>query len=382
MRPQGHKTWVEISSSSLLANLRKTRRFVDPVKVMCVIKSNAYGHGLLEVARVCEKDADWFGVDSVIEARALRQNRMILPILILGYTPPESVREIVENDISFVVYSLKMLQDAARSAKVVKRPAKIHLKLETGLTRQGVDGEEFERMCAFLQKHLSLFVIEGVSMHFANIEDSTNLSYTKKQLSCFQHLLRRLPAYGLKPELIHTAASAAAYLVPDTRYDLIRLGIMLYGIWPSNKTYESFKKTNNAHSLRPVLSWKTIVAQVKRVPAGTPISYGMTERVERDSTIAVLPVGYWDGYDRQAMSRTGEVLIRGKRCKVLGRVCMNMCMVDVTDLPVVKVGDEVVLLGSQKGERISVEELAQRGDTIGYEIVSRINPLIPRIVVK
>lgn len=382
------KTWVEISQSALTHNARTFRRHVGKMtSVMAVVKSNAYGHGLVEVSRIADKEGTaWFGVDNVDEGIALRKAGIKKPILILGYTLNNRLRDCVENRLSFVVYN----HETARALKrlnlkpVATHPSKqtkaafVHLKIETGTTRQGLDGDDLVKLAREL-KRIPGVVIEGASTHFANIEDTTDHTYAEKQLARFQKNLALLSKEGINPTWIHAACSAATVLFPETYFNLVRLGISMYGLWSSKETLAVAKQRHQLLDVKPVLSWKTVVAQVKLVKKGTPVSYGLTERVSRDSKIAVIPVGYWDGYSR-SLSGSGTVLIRGHRCKIVGRVCMNMCLADVTDVPGVKVEDEVVLLGKQKNEIVSAEDIASKIGSINYTVVTNINPMIPRIV--
>jgi alanine racemase len=372
------KTWIEISKSALTQNVRAFRRHVGTeTEIMAVVKSNAYGYGLVETAKIADSaGAAWFGVDNVDEGIALRKAGLKKPILALGYTLNDRLADCVANDISFVIYNL----EAVRFLKKVSRgkKARVHIKIETGTTRQGVSIQDLPKFVRELNK-LSNVVIEGVSTHFANIEDTTDHAYAEMQLDHFEKALSVLASEGIDPKWKHTACSAAAVLFPETHFNLVRLGISMYGLWSSKETLAVANSRKNKLVLKPALTWKTVVAQIKTVPKGTPISYGLTERVSRDSKIAVLPIGYWDGYDR-GLSGSGTVLIRGRRCKVLGRICMNMCMVDVTDVPGVRVEDEVVILGTQKKEVISAEDIASRIGSINYEVVTRINPLLPRVV--
>jgi len=374
-----NKTWVEISQSALTSNIRAFQHHLgDGVAMMAVVKSNAYGHGLVETARLADvAGVEWFAVDNVDEGLKLRKEGIKKPILVLGYTLNSRLKECVMNRLSFVVYT----QETVRALRVLKLkpPALVHLKIETGTTRQGVCGKELRALARALKKTPGV-VIEGVSTHYANIEDTTDSSYARMQLKRYQEGLALLKLEGIDPPWKHTACSAAALLFPETHFNLARIGIAMYGLWPSKETQVAAATQKQAIRLTPVLTWKTIVAQVKHVSKNTPVSYGLTERVTRDSVLAILPVGYWDGYDRRGLSNVGQVLIRGRHCKIIGRICMNMCVVDVTDVPRVRPEDEVVLLGIQKGERISTEDLASKIGTINYEVVTRINPLIQRIV--
>jgi alanine racemase len=382
------KTWVEISKGALTQNVRAFRRHVGKkTAVMAVVKSNAYGHGLVEVATIVDKEgASWFGVDNVDEGIALRKSGITKPILLLGYTLNERLADCVEHRLSFIVYNLETVK-ALRALKLKSlqghpglgtKAAFVHVKIETGTTRQGVSGDELRKLVKELKKTPGV-VIEGASTHFANIEDTTDHSYAEEQLQRFREGLSILLKEGVDPPWKHAACSAATVLFPDTYFNLVRLGVSMYGLWSSKETHAVANGRASSLRLKPVMTWKTVVAQIKRVKKGTPVSYGLTERVKRDSVLAVLPVGYWDGFDR-GLSSVGEVLIRGHRCKIMGRVCMNMCIVDVTDVPRVRVEDEVVLLGEQKGDRISAEDIASKIGSINYEIVTRVNPLLPRIV--
>lgn len=368
------KTWVEIDAAALRHNFLSLSRLVKPAETMAVIKSNAYGHDLLACAKILKSEAKWFGVDHLDEALALRKAGMKQRILVIGYTPLSRLHEAVKQDISVTVFNVNTLQTLAK----LKKKSRVHLPIETGLTREGMGGRELDVCAKFLSSHRKSIELEGVHMHFANIEDTKSRSYADQQINEYKKGIGKLEEYGLYPSFKHTASTAASILYSNTHFDLVRTGIGLYGLWPSEDTR---RRAQSQLTLKPVLSWKTIVAQVKSVKRGTPVSYGLTEGVRRDSKVAVLPIGYADGFDRVANSKRGHVLINGKRCKVLGRVCMNMTMVDATDAGSVRPEQEVVLIGNQDKERITAEEVASLGKTINYEVVTRINWDIPRIVI-
>lgn len=342
---------------------------------MAVVKSNAYGHGLIEVASVAKSHADWFGVDSLDEALKLRKEGIEQPILVLGYIPFERIPEAIGQRIAFMLYSQEMLEWL--QAHPQKQAFSVHLELETGLTRQGISLEQLQH---FTTQAVAIFGLnlEGVATHFADVEEASGQAYVSLQLERFKQGIEIIKACGAHPTIIHAACSAATVMRSDANFSLVRLGIGQYGLWSSD---EMRLKVEGDFYLEPVLTWKTRIAQVKSVQKGTPVSYGMTETVTRDSLIGVLPVGYWDGFDRVGNSSKGIVLVNGVRCKIVGRICMNMCMVDLTDAGVVRVGDEAVLIGSEAGQRVSAEDLAARSETINYEVVTRINPLIPRVLV-
>lgn len=374
------KVWVEISRSALISNICQVRKLVKPTKVMAVVKSNAYGHGLVEVAKTICKHADWFVVDSIAEALQLRSSGIKNKILIIGYIDPSDISLCAKYHFSFVMYDRKMLRLIQKDKKAKKGSYKIHLKIETGTTRQGLNGDE---LIAFAKEAISIssIDIEGAYTHYANIEDTIDPAYAMSQLAAFEEELIDLKKVGISPSVVHTAASAAAVLYKETRFDAIRLGIVLYGHWPSREVQVVSKQKKTPLEIKPVLKWKTRIAQVKHVKKGTPVSYGLTERVHRDSKIGVLPVGYWDGYDR-GLSSIGHVLVRGHLCKIIGRICMNMMMIDITDVPGASAHDEVVLIGAQKNQIISAEDVAEKIGTIHYELLTCINPRITRKLVK
>ncbi len=376
-----YKTWVEINKKALQNNIQQFQKLIgNKVKLMAVVKANAYGHGLVEVVKiVIESGVPWLGVDSVDEAIELRKAGIDTPILILGYTLLLRLEDVVKYDLRQVVYNRETIEELAEQATSDKQQVKVHLKVETGTSRQGLEKEELLELAKFIKKHPQI-EIEGVYTHYANIEDTTDHNYAQQQLQRFKQAVELLEKNDIKIPIKHTACSAAVILFPKTYFSLVRVGISMYGLWPSKETFVSAQEKKREIKLEPVLTWKTKVAQIKKIKAGTPISYGLTEKTSHDSKIAVLPVGYWDGYDRK-LSGVANVLIKGKRCKMLGRVCMNMIMVDISHIEDIKLEDEVVLLGIQGSEKITADEFAQKIGTINYEVVTRINPLIPRIVV-
>lgn len=372
------KNWVEISRGAIRKNVDGLKQLIgSKVKFMAVVKSNAYGHGL-ELTIKALRDGgrvDWFGVDSLEEADMVRQAGAKQPILILGYVPDAQLKSAVRSGYALAVYDTERIRKINEIAGP-QFPAKVHLKLETGTSRQGVLPEDLPGIIQALRS-LEHVWLEGVYTHFADVEDTTDSSYAKKQLAVFESGLATLEAAGLHPAIRHTAASAAAILHEKSRFDLVRAGISIYGQWPSPTVRAKSKKKLQ---LIPAMTVKATVAQVKMLPVGTPVSYGLTEVLKRDSRLAVVTVGYYDGFDR-LLSSKGHVLIHGKRARVIGRVCMNMIIVDVTEIRGVQAGDEAVILGRQGKGEITADELAELTGTINYEIVTRINPLLPRVTV-
>lgn len=376
-----NRTWVEIKEQALSSNIQTLRSLVQNGAVFCaVVKANAYGHGLKEVARIARRNGvDAFGVDCIEDALILRDLFPTSLIVVLGYTMAERFHEAIREQIDLTLYDLEGLREAEAVASKSALPARVHLKIETGTSRQGVSLDDLPDLLNLFRESKYLQLI-GVSTHFANIEDTTNAEYATLQYQRFTQAVELVRTFELEPQYIHCACSAAILLYPQTYGTLVRAGISMYGIWSSQMVEETMHKQAVSCELQPVLSWKTRVAQVKSIPGGTPIGYGLTEIVQKRSRIAVLPVGYWDGYDRRLSSR-GEVLIGGYRCKIMGRVCMNMMMVDVSSVPNVQKNQEVILIGKDARNMITADSLAQKMSTISYEVLSRINASIPRVVV-
>jgi alanine racemase len=371
--------WVELDAKAPEHNLRQLRRGSGPNVLACaVVKANAYGHGVAPVVSLLPS-ADWFGVNSLEEGLELRSLGISRPVLLLGHVPLEDLPAAVEADLSLTVYNRQTIETLS-SMESLPRPARVHVKVDTGTSRQGVLPEEVEDFLRLVKDSRNV-VLEGFSTHYANIEDTLNHEYAELQIARFNAALEAADRLGGRPPYIHTACTAAAILFPSTHFTMLRSGIGTYGLWPSRETMVSAREKGGAvPDFRPVLSWKTRIVQIKNVPEGSFVGYGCSYRTMRRTTLGVLPVGYSDGYDR-ALGNRAHVLLRGRRAPVIGRICMNLCMVDLTDVPSARLEDEVVLLGSSGNETISAETMAEWAGTINYEIVSRISPLLPRRVV-
>jgi alanine racemase len=373
---------VEISRAALVHNIGEFRRLVGPKrKLMAVVKANAYGHGLREVAAIAVPEGiDWFGVNSVDEGAALREAGMTVPILVLGYAPLDALEEAVARDLRLTVYNRETVARLAALAARLRKTVRVHVKVETGTWRQGVVPKDLVAFVRDVRRRPGL-VVEGLSSHFANIEDTTKHDYPRRQLETYRSARRKLEAGGLRVPVKHMSCTASTILFPEAEFNLARVGIGLYGLWPSKETYLScLLERKEPLLLEPVLAWKARIAQIKKAPAGAYIGYGCTYRTTRPTVLAVVPVGYYDGYDR-GLSNAAHVLVKGRRAPVRGRVAMDFIVADVTDVPGVRLEDAVTLLGGDGRERITAEDLAALAGTIGYEIVSRINPLVPRVVV-
>lgn len=372
--------WVELRSKAPDHNAKELLRGTGGNVLLCaVVKSNAYGHGVAQMVRLLAS-ADWFAVNSLEEGLGLRALGIKKPILILGHVPLERLHEAIRSQLRLTVYNLETIR-ALSGIDRGGRPVCLHLKIETGTGRQGMMPEEVSSFVEAIQG-IDGLILEGVSTHFANIEDTLNHEYSERQLLLFKESLGIIRGLGEDPPVVHTACTAASILFPETHFNMLRMGIGLYGLWPSRETYLSaLLGGRKVPDLIPVLSWKTRIVQIKSLPEGSYVGYGCTYRTTRRTKLAVLPVGYADGYDR-SLGNVAYVLVNGRRAPVRGRICMNMCMIDVTDIPDVKVEQEVVLLGTWDSETISAETMAGWAGTINYEVVTRISPLIERRVVE
>ena len=384
MNVEGANTWVETDAAALSANVAIFKaRLSAGSKLGIVVKSNAYGHGAELASRAfLEAGADWLIVNDVDEALTLRSFGLDAPIYICGPVSPYSADAVVASRARVVAYDAVFLTALDRAAQAHGTRVPIHLKIETGNTRQGVGLSDALTLAeqVFCSEGLHL---EGIATHYADIEDTTDHTFARSQLKAFSEARDAFEARGYNVPMAHSANSAAAILWPQAHGELVRVGIAAYGLWPSRETYVTALQAHARSEegilpeLVPALSWRARVAQVKSVPAGSFVGYGRTYRATHDCRIAVLPVGYHEGYDRR-LSNLGHVLIRGVRAPIRGRVCMNMTMVDVTHVPEVRQGDVATLLGRDSDEHISAEQLAEWMGTINYEVVARIHPALVR----
>ncbi|MDD5567305.1 MAG: alanine racemase [Patescibacteria group bacterium] len=372
-------SWIEIDKSALLNNLTAFKKLVgSKVEVMPIIKSNAYGHGLIEVAKIFAPKSNWLGVVNLDEALLLRKNRINNKIFVLSYFDEKKLSLAAGKNIVFPVYTVEMAKMISLAGLKARKRIPVHIKIDVGTSRIGILPNEAINFAKKIKK-LAGLEIQGAFSHLADSENFDQ-SYTNSQIKVFQEAIHTLEENGFNLRYKHLACSASTIINPRSRFDLVRVGIGLYGLWPSKGAKDLFKRHLNGFKLIPALSWHTKVIQIKSIPERTNIGYGCTYKTKRLTKLAILPIGYWDGYDRKLSSK-GEVLISGKRAKILGRVCMNMMMIDTTDISNVRAGDRATLIGRQGREYIGAEELAEKAGTINYEMVARINPLIPRIVV-
>ncbi|MFQ5343567.1 MAG: alanine racemase, partial [Anaerolineae bacterium] len=373
LRPD-RPTWVEIDLGAIAHNTRRIKEIVGPdVDVMVTLKADAYGHGAVKVAQTAlNNGATWLGVACLPEAQVLRDAGIAAPILILGYTPAWQARDALRYDLRATVFSVDVARALSKAAVALNREARVHIKVDTGMHRLGLFPEE---VIGFIQaiRDLPNLVVEGLFTHFSVADDADDWYrvYTGQQLQKFQRLLTELEEAGIRIPVIHAANSAGTLTWPEARFNLVRPGIAVYGLAPS-------PDVPLPPDFRPALTWKTQIAQVKDLPPGSYVSYGATYRTDDRRRIAVIPVGYADGF-RRAPRTWEEVLVRGRRAPIVGRVCMDQTMIDVTHIAGVRQGDEVVLIGEQGDDRITAEEVAERLGTINYEVVSEILARVPRV---
>lgn len=371
--PNGLRTWIEVDRGAIRHNFGVFKKLIKSTKLMAVVKSNAYGHDLVQFSREAERlGADWLGVDSMTEARALRREGLTLPILVLGYTVTELFAEAAEHGISLTVSASETLNALKKIA--LKKPLKIHIKVDAGMHRQGFLRGDVKKVLNFFRHPASGIQLQGLYTHFSSAKNPAFPQDTKQQIAEFEEWVAAFRKAGLRP-LVHASATAGALLFPDAQYDMVRIGIGLYGLWPAHET-EAFLK--GRITLRPALAWKAVMGEIKKLPAGSRMGYDLTETLVRNSVVGIVPVGYWHGLPR-ALSSVGRVQVGARECKILGRVSMDMLTIDLTEAKNPRVGDEVVLVGRDQASSVSAEGIARLTDSSWYEVVTRLNPLIKRI---
>ncbi len=363
--------WGEVDLGAVRANARMLAELARPAALLAVVKADGYGHGAVPVARAAlEAGATWLGVALVEEGAALRTAGIDAPILVLSEPAPAAADTVVAHRLTPVVYTPAGIEALAKAVVDAESnaPLAVHLKVDTGMHRAGCTVEDAPALVEAIAARPEL-TLQGVCTHFA-VADEPGHEYTTDQVARFDALLDDLDARGVRPTIVHAANSAGLLAEPSHRYDLVRVGIALYGVPPADALQDRL-------ALEPVLSLRARVAHVKELPAGARVSYGLRYELARPGTIATVPVGYADGVPRNLGLRGGEVLVRGRRFPIAGTVTMDQLMVDLGDAEV-EVGDDVVLLGRQGDEEITASEWAGRLDTIAYEVVTGIGPRVPR----
>lgn len=377
MNDRLNRAWAEVNLDNIAHNVREIRKITGSrAKIMGIVKADGYGHGVMEVAKtILDNGVSYLAVSMLDEAIQLRNNGIGVPILILSYTDPKRAEEIIQNDVTQAVFSHDLAEALSAAAVKLGRSVRIHIKLDTGMTRVGfMPG--YSAIKNVLQiSRLPGIIVEGLFTHFASA-DEPDKTYTKMQFEKFMSICNELGRVGLHIPVKHAANSAAIIGFPETHLDLVRPGLIMYGMYPSDDV------DRTRLSLKPAMTLKANVTMVKDVEAGTSISYGRVFTTSAPSVVATLPIGYADGYTR-LLTGKGRVLIHGEYAPVVGRICMDQCMVDVTGLKNnVSVGDEAVLFGSQDGLEIPVEEVAAKIGTINYEVITLIGRRIPRVYIQ
>lgn len=369
-------TRAEIDLQAFRHNFQSLRNYISPqTRIMAVVKADAYGHGALPCARVAvESGADYLGAGVIEEGIEFRQSGLDTPILILGSIFPDEAEDLVRHDLATIVCTLPLAQALSKEAGKQNKSASVHIKVDTGMNRLGVLPENLPELLNQI-RNLPNLKIEGVSTHFASADDE-DLSITQAQLKKFQAALACFKQDD-RP-LIHCSNTSALFKFPESHFDMVRPGLILYGALPSPSLQTVLNEKKNLSPFQPVMQWKSQIILVKSLAKGQPVSYSGSFTTQRDSLIATLPIGYADGLHR-SLSNKMDVLIRGKRAPQIGNICMDMTLIDVTQIQDVQAGDEVVLFGKQEGQTITVDEMATKGGTIPYEILCNVGKRVPRI---
>lgn len=365
-----YRVWAEIDLDKIVENVKNIKSGLkENVKICPVIKTDGYGHGAVPVAKALKGIADFYAVATIDEALNLRAHEIFEPILVLGYIHPSKYNAAIDNDIRITLYDFDMLEELEGAAKAKNKKALAHIKLNTGMNRLGFSCDDAS--AEYIKKifHSEHITCEGIYSHFY-LADSKDKDAENKQFEEFDSFVKRLEAEGVCFEIKHISNSASAIDIPGHSLDMVRLGIAIYGLYPSDEIMNL--------KLKPALSLKSHIIMLKDIHAGDTIGYGATFKAEKDMKIATIPIGYGDGYQRN-LSNKADVLINGKRAPITGRVCMDQLMVDVTDIPDAKKGDDVVLIGTSGSEQISIEELSALSGSFNYEFACGIGKRIPRV---
>lgn len=367
-----YRVHADVYLDRICRNIERTRAIIKGETDICaIVKADAYGHGAIPVSKVLYPYVDAYAVAMIQEAVELREAGIDKPILILGFTQQPYVKELVVYDVMASVYNLEMAQWISKEAVRQNKIAKIHIKLDTGMSRIGFALTEENISVIKEISQLDNLQIDGCFTHFAKA-DEKDLSFTKEQMKRYENYVEKLEKAGISIRVHHISNSAGIMMMPDANLDMVRSGISTYGLYPSEEVDKS------RLWLEPAMEIKSYVSYVKEVEAGVGISYGGTYQTTERTTVATIPVGYGDGYPR-ALSSKGDVLIHGKRAPILGRICMDQFMIDVTHIPNVQMGDVVTLMGTDGEENISVEELGAKSYSFNYELVCDVGKRIPRV---
>jgi Alr-MurF fusion protein len=369
-RQQYRPTWIEIDTDALASNVRQLKAIVGQnVTLMIAVKANAYGHGAVTTSWIAlANGADYLAVANLDEALELREHGIEAPILVLSHVPLDGISEAVRQKLTLSLYNAELATLYNQAALEIGEPLRVHVKLDTGMGRLGVMPNEVDALFQMISTCTNLQV-EGIYTHFSVADEDA--AYTGHQAQTFRQIVSSLESTGWNFRYIHAANSAATLSSPEYHFNMVRCGIATYGLHPSGQVLVP-------NSFKPAMQWKTVIAQVKTLPANHVVGYGNTYRTTSEATIAVLPIGYGDGF-RRAPGHWSRVLVHGQPAPIIGRISMEKTTIDVSGIPNVQVGDEVVLLGTQGDKRITAEEIAQELGTSNYEVVCSALPRVPRI---
>ncbi len=376
---------IEIKKEALKNNIHFLKNhYGENVRMSAILKGNAYGHGIEQVLPVFEEaGVDHFSVFSSDEASRVQKLKSCqCDLMIMGYIHSGELEWIINNGIEFYIFEPSYLERVIKVAKKLKKKARIHLEIETGMYRTGMTKDELRRAINYIKDNKEHLHIKGFATHLAGAESIANYHRIQNQLKLFDKRVKFLKKNEIDADILHTASSAASITYPKSRMDMIRAGIISYGYWPTRETYMHFLQGNRERKdpLRRAIRWKSKIMSVKKVPEGEFIGYGYNFQSDQEMQIATVPVGYSDGYSRQ-LSNNGHVLVRETRADVIGTVNMNMVLVNTTHIPDLKIGEEVVLLGSQGESEISVASFLEMNNSMNYELLSRLPESIERVIV-
>jgi alanine racemase len=379
-------TEIEISLSALQHNFRFIKRLVKKtVKISSVVKGNAYGHGIEQYVPAAEAcGINHFSVFSVDEAsRVMKIKQPESDIMIMGWIPVDQLSWVIRNEMEFWIFDLERLQLSLKEAKKLKRKALIHIELETGMNRTGLNFKDAEQVIDLLKKQPETFELVGLCTHLAGAESIANHVRIHRQVKQFKLIVKLFQNQGFRPAMLHTASSAATITYPAFRFNMVRIGILQYGYWPSIETLIQYisRRKDKSDPLHRIIRWKSSIMALKQIKQGEFISYGTTYQAIENKMIAVIPAGYAHGYSR-SLSNSGWVLIREQRLPIIGMINMNMLIADVTAIPEVQIGDEVILIGDQGKLSISVASFSELSNQLNYELLSRLPAGITRKVVQ
>ncbi len=373
---------ITLNEKSVKNNINFLRKNLgNNVKISSVVKANAYGHGIEQIVPMFEKQGiDHFSVFDYTEAlRVSRSLSAPKTIMIMGWIPDEKLKEMIEKGFEFYVFTVERLMKASRIAEKLQIRAKIHIEVETGMHRSGLNNEELLNAISIIQHKKKCFEVMGFCTHLAGPESISNHLRIQKQLQKYKKMLTVLEGYGIHPKYRHVANSAAAFVYPKTRMDLVRIGIMMYGFWPSVETFIHYTtgKKDRTDPLDRILGWESRIMSIQEVKTGEFIGYGISFLAQSEMKTALIPIGYASGYSR-SLSNKGRVLIRGQRCGVIGIVNMNMILADISNVPDAVEGDQVVIIGKQENMEIKVSAFSDISDQLNYEVLTHLSERIER----